>query len=169
MKHASGRQAERIKQRRKRLEQNLFSRLQAAHTASRLQAQRLLQRTGGLSVVEWRVLWDLVEAGPMTIRDLADIQRTDHSQLSRALPAMHRKQFVTMTRDSSDGRQIMVEITDTGRHAYETTAPTMKLRRDALRAEFSPEEIATFISLLDRFDGFLRHPIDTLLEREPSE
>ncbi|SOE18415.1 DNA-binding MarR family transcriptional regulator [Hoeflea halophila] len=169
MKQASERQAERIKQRRERQEQNLFSRLPAAYAASRLQAQRLLQRAGGLSVLEWRVLWDLCEAGPMTIRDLAEIQRTDHSQLSRALPAMQRKQFVTMTRDSSDGRQIVVEITDTGRRAYETTAPTMKLRRDALRAEFSPEEIATFISLLDRLEDFLRRPIDTFLEREPPE
>ena len=169
MKRPSERQAERIRQRREREEQNLFSRLPSAYAASRLQAQRVLQRAGGLSVVEWRVLWDLYEAGPMTIRDLAEIQRTDHSQLSRALPAMQKKQFVTMTRDSSDGRQIVVDLTDTGRRAYETTAPTMKLRREALRAEFSPQEIATFVSLLDRFEDFLRRPVDTFLEREPAE
>ncbi|WP_290770863.1 MarR family transcriptional regulator [Hoeflea sp.] len=169
MKQPSARQAERISQRREREEQNLFSRLPAAYAASRLQGQRVLQRAGGLSIVEWRVLWDLYEAGPMTIRDLAEIQRTDHSQLSRALPAMQKKQFVTMTRDSADGRQIVVALTETGRRAYETTAPTMKLRREALKAEFSPEEIATFVNLLDRFENFLRRPIDTFLERDSVE
>jgi len=74
-----------------------------------------------------------------------------------------------MTRDSADGRQIVVALTETGRRAYETTAPTMKLRRDALKAEFSDDELATFIGLLDRFENFLRRPVDTILEREPAE
>ncbi|MEM5492961.1 MarR family transcriptional regulator [Hoeflea sp. AS16] len=128
-----------------------------------------MQRAGGLSVVEWRVLWDLYEAGPMTIRDLAEIQRTDHSQLSRALPAMQKKQFVTMTRDSIDGRQVVVALAEAGRIAYETAAPIMKQRRDALKAEFSAEEIDTFIEFLDRFENLLRRPIDTIVKREPTE
>ncbi|WP_417417992.1 MarR family winged helix-turn-helix transcriptional regulator [Hoeflea sp.] len=169
MKQPSTRQAERIRQRRVREQQNLFSRLPATYAASRLQGQRILQRAGGLSVVEWRVLWDLYEAGPMTIRDLAEIQRTDHSQLSRALPAMQKKQFVTMTRDSIDGRQVVVALAEAGRIAYETAAPIMKQRRDALKAEFSAEEIDTFIEFLDRFENLLRRPIDTIVKREPTE
>ena len=169
MKQPSTRQAERIRQRRVREQQNLFSRLPATYAASRLQGQRILQRAGGLSVVEWRVLWDLYEAGPMTIRDLAEIQRTDHSQLSRALPAMQKKQFVTMTRDSIDGRQVVVALAEAGRIAYETAAPIMKQRRDALKTEFSAEEIDTFIEFLDRFENLLRRPIDTIVKREPTE
>ncbi|MCY0093743.1 MarR family winged helix-turn-helix transcriptional regulator [Hoeflea ulvae] len=169
MKQPSERQAERIRQRRAREQQNLFSRLPATYAASRLQGQRVLQRAGGLSVVEWRVLWDLYEAGPMTIRDLAEIQRTDHSQLSRALPAMHKKQFVTMTRDSIDGRQVVVALAEAGRIAYETAAPVMKQRRDALKEEFSDAEIATFVDFLDRLENLLRRPVDTILERDPAE
>ena len=169
MKQPSERQTELIRQRRAREQQNLFSRLPATYAASRLQAQRVLQQAGGLSVVEWRVLWDLYEAGPMMIRDLAEIQRTDHSLLSRALPAMRKKGFVTMSRDSGDGRQIVVALAEAGRMAYETAAPVMKRRRDALRAEFSAQEITAFVDLLDRFEDFLRRPIDTILERDPAE
>jgi DNA-binding MarR family transcriptional regulator len=161
-------QAERVRQRRVREEQNLFSRLPATYAASRAQALRLLQGAGGLSTVEWRTLWDLHEAGPMSIRDLAEIQRTDHSLLSRALPAMKRKGFVTMQRDSADGRQIIVDLAEAGRAAYEKAAPVMKKRRAALSAEFTPDEVAAFVALLDRYEAFLRSPIENILKNEPS-
>ena len=75
--------------------------------------------------MEWRVLWDLAEVGPMTIRDLATIQRADHSLLSRALPQMKEKGFVEMHRDVTDGRQTIVVIAAKGRAAYEKAAPVM--------------------------------------------
>lgn len=166
MKKTSERQAERIRKRRTAEAQNVFSRLPATYSASRTQGQRFLQHGGGLSIVEWRTLWDLVEAGPMSIRDLSEIQRIDHSLLSRALPEMKRKGYVEMHRDADDGRQMIVALTDTGRAAYERAAPAMKRRREALRAEFSAEDIATFIGLLDRFEEFLRKPVEDILAED---
>ncbi len=162
-------QAERIRARRMRESQNLFSRLPATYAASRTQGQRFLQHAGGLSIVEWRVLWNLTEAGPMSIRDMAEIQRTDHSLLSRALPEMRRKGFVTMERDPEDGRQMIVAIAPAGRAAYDFAAPIMQKRRDALRGAFSAEELATFVALLDRFEDFLRIPVEDLLGKEMAE
>ncbi|SEL20890.1 MarR family winged helix-turn-helix transcriptional regulator [Pacificibacter marinus] len=162
-------QAERIKQRRLREKNNLFSRLPATYAASRLQGQRILQKASGLSIVEWRVLWDLSEAGPMTIRDLAEIQRIDHSQLSRALPAMRDKGYVTMARNGQDGRQVLVSLAPAGIAAYAQSAPVMKQRRDALKATFTDEELKTFIDLLDRLEDFFRQPIDSILESEPDQ
>lgn len=160
---------DRILDRRSRETTNLFTRLPAASSASRSQAQRCLQYGGGLSIVEWRTLWDLAEAGPMTIRDLASIQRTDHSLLSRALPEMRKKAYVEMHRDSRDGRQTIVEITAKGRTAYETAAPVMRRRREALRAVFTEAEILTFVGLLDRFDSFLQTPAEDLLDKDHKE
>ena len=131
----------RIRARQAREDFNIFSRLPAVYAASRSQGQKFLQKGGGLSIVEWRTLWDLHEVGPMTIRDLATIQRADHSLLSRALPEMRRKGFVTMRRDVQDGRQTIVEIADGGRAAYVRAAPVMARRRAALRgyARSGPE------------------------------
>ena len=155
-----------IRARRLREEQNLFSRLPATYAASRKQGQQILQRAAGLSIVEWRTLWDLTEAGPLTIREIADIQRADHSLLSRALPDMRRKGLVAMRRDAVDGRQTIVDLTDAGRAAYERAAPSMKNRREALRAQFSPEELTQFVGYLDRLEDFLRRPIDDILHQE---
>ena len=153
---------ERISARKAREHTNIFARLPSVYSASRSQGQKLLQLGGGLSIVEWRVLWDLYEAGPMTIRDLAEIQRADHSLLSRALPEMRRKEFVEMIRDPRDGRQTLVTLAPAGEVAYLRASPTMARRRAALRAVFSDEEIDTFASFLDRLEEFLRCPVEEI-------
>lgn len=158
---------DKIKARKQSQDRNLFSRLPAAYAASRKQAQRLLEGCG-LSIVEWRTLWDLTEVGPATIRDLAAIQRADHSQLSRALPEMRRKGLVSMQRGERDGRQTIVELTDAGQMAYARAAPIMARRRAALHDAFSRDEMAILVAFLDRLDEFLHLPIERITkERAP--
>lgn len=160
---------ERIRRRQAREDSNIFSRLPAVYSSSRRQGQQLLQIGGGLSIVEWRTLWDLNEAGPMTIRDLSMIQRTDHSLLSRALPDMKRKGYVRMARSAEDGRQTIVHLTEAGQQAYETAAPIMARRRAALREVFSADEILIFAEFLDRLEDFLQRPVDDILNTEMAE
>jgi DNA-binding MarR family transcriptional regulator len=155
--------ADQIRARKEREGLNIFSRLPAVYAASRMQSRHFLEIGGGLSVVEWRTLWDLAEAGPLTIRDLAAIQRADHSLLSRALPEMRKKGFVTMQRDALDGRQTIVELTRQGRGAYEKAAPIMAKRRASLKEVFSDTEIREFAGFLDRLEDFLRVPAEDLL------
>ena len=159
----------RIAARQARENYNVFSRLPTVYAASRAQGQQLLAKGGGLSIVEWRTLWDLHEVGPMTIRDLAAVQRADHSLISRALPEMKRKGFVTVRRDAVDGRATVVEIAPDGVEAYQKAAPVMARRRAALREVFSEDEIKNFVDMLDRLESFLRAPIEDLLEKDPSE
>ncbi|SIT76277.1 DNA-binding transcriptional regulator, MarR family [Yoonia rosea] len=155
--------AEQIRARMEREGFNIFARLPAVYAASRTQSRNFLDIAGGLSVVEWRTLWDLAEAGPLTIRDLAAIQRADHSLLSRALPDMRKKGYVTMHKDTRDGRQTVVALTESGRAAYDRAAPVMAQRRAALRDVFSQEEIRAFAGFLDRLEEFLRIPTTELL------
>ena len=156
----------RIRDRRATEDLNVFSRLPAIYAASRTQGIQFLKAGGGLSIVEWRTLWDLFEGGAMTIRDLSAIQRTDHSLLSRALPAMRDKGYLTMERDEADKRQTLVDLTPKGRAAYEKAAPIMARRRAALREVMSEDEIRTLIALLGRLESFLHIPADHILETE---
>lgn len=155
--------AEQIRARMEREGFNVFARLPAVYAASRMQSRNFLEIAGGLSVVEWRTLWDLAEAGPLTIRDLAAIQRADHSLLSRALPEMRKKGYVTMYKDTRDGRQTVVTLTDAGRAAYNRAAPVMAQRRAALREVFSQDEIRAFAGFFDRLEEFLRIPAAEIL------
>ena len=156
----------RLEARKAQENKNLFARMPAVYAASRRQGQNLLKQSGGLSIVEWRTLWDLHDVGPLTIRELAMLQRMDHSLLSRALPQMRDKGYVTMRRDERDGRQTVVELAPKGHALYSQAAPVMANRRKALRDTFSQEEIETFVSLIDRFETFLRGPIEHILDTE---
>ena len=158
-----------IAARQKREVRNIFARLPSIYAASRMQGQHLLQIGGGLSIVEWRVLWDLAEVGPMSIRDLASIQRADHSLLSRALPDMRQKGYVEMGRDPEDGRQTIVSITAKGQTAYERAAPVMARRRAALLEVFNDDEITEFVGYLNRLEEFLRQPIESILTKDNVE
>ena len=163
------RDVDRIGARAEQAGSNLFARMAAIYAASRKQAQDLLQVGGGISIVEWRTLWDLHEVGPMTISDLALTQRSDHSQLSRALPQMREKGLVSMRQAAQDGRQTIVTLTAKGRDAYHLAAPVMGKRRAVLSDVFTPEEIAELIGYLDRFEAFVRRPADDILSKEEVE
>ena len=156
----------RIEMRMKRENVNVFSRLPTVYAASRRQGQKLLQMGGGLSIVEWRTLWDLHEVGPASIGDLAAIQHADHSLLSRALPEMRRKGLIKMQRDPRDGRQHIVALTDKGRAAFKTADPIMRRRRAALLDVFSKDEIIAFVGLLDRLEDFLRLPVEEIIKEK---
>ena len=156
----------RLDVRRRRETANLFSRVSATYAASRSQAQRLLKAGGGLSIVEWRILWDVLEAGPITVRELADLQKSDHSLISRILPKMVKSGLITLTRDTKDGRQTLVNLTQQGIAAYEKAAPVMAKRRAALLKHFSKEEIDQWVAYLDRFDHFCRLSVDEILDTD---
>lgn len=156
----------RLDVRRRRETANLFSRVSATYAASRSQAQRLLKAGGGLSIVEWRILWDVLEAGPITVRELADLQKSDHSLISRILPKMVKSGLITITRDTKDGRQTLVDLTQQGIAAYEKAAPVMAKRRAALLKHFSKEEIDQWVAYLDRFDHFCRLSVDEILDTD---
>ncbi|MEP3347407.1 MAG: MarR family transcriptional regulator [Litoreibacter sp.] len=160
------RDVDRIKARIDREDTNLFARLATIYAASRKQAQGLLQTGGGLSIVEWRTLWDLHEIGPMTISDLASTQRADHSLFSRALPQMRQKGLVFMCQAEQDGRQTIVTLTDKGRDAYHLAAPIMGRRRAALSDAFTQTEIKEFVGYLDRLEDFVRLPVNQIVETE---
>lgn len=159
MTTAENDRVDRYKARRLVLERNLFGRLQAAAVASRNQAKRLLKSAGNLSITEWRVLWDLAEAGPLTVTEMASIQRTDHALISRTIPAMIEKGYVATTMGTRDRRTSLVALTSTGRSVFEETSVVMSQRRAALSSVFSESELDVFLSLIDRFDQAVEAPI----------
>ncbi|WP_299774850.1 MarR family transcriptional regulator [uncultured Tateyamaria sp.] len=139
-------------------ERNLFGRLQAAALASRTQAKRLLKSKGDLSITEWRVLWDLAEAGPLTVTEMASIQRTDHALISRTIPAMIEKGYVATKTGTTDRRTSLVALTAAGRSVFEGTSVIMSQRRAALSTAFSEADLDVFLGLIDRFEQFVEDP-----------
>ncbi|PTX54635.1 DNA-binding MarR family transcriptional regulator [Litoreibacter ponti] len=160
---------DRVNARQLEQNRNLFGRLSAASLASRVQAQRMLKSAGELSITEWRVLWDLAEAGPLTVTEMAAIQRTDHALISRAVPGMVRKGYVTTSISEADRRQSLIALTGYGHQVFERTSLVMSARRAALSRTFSEKELNTFIELIDRFEAFVEAPLSENLSIEVAQ
>jgi DNA-binding MarR family transcriptional regulator len=82
---------------------------------------------------------------------------------------MRKKGYVTMYKDTRDGRQTVVALTESGRAAYDRAAPVMAQRRAALRDVFSQDEIHAFAGFLDRLEEFLRIPTTELLANRKTQ
>ena len=145
---------DRVKARQLEQSRNLFSRMSAAALASRAQAQRMLRTAGDLSITEWRVLWDLASAGPLTVTEMAAIQKTDHAIVSRSIPQMVKQGYVTTETSMEDRRQSLIALTAAGRQVFEAASQVMAARREALAQSFSEADLNTFLALIDRFEQF---------------
>ena len=151
---------ERFRSRRAALDANLFNRLFRLTHRSKRQAKRLLDAHGGVNVVEWRILIDLSEAGPLSVRELAELDGTDRSLVSRALPALRDAGLVRLSRDGEDARQVRVALTAKGRRRFERARGPMMARLAALDAAYTPDEKARFLDYLDRMEAVVRAPIE---------
>ncbi|MBV0911142.1 MarR family winged helix-turn-helix transcriptional regulator [Anianabacter salinae] len=140
------------------LERSIFARMFRASHAARKQGQKILQQISGLSVVEWRIIWDLHEVGPLRISELAELIGIDRSLVSRALPAMEKAGLVTLTRGASDARQVIVRLTDAGEDRYAQCTAAMGRRRADAQKAFTAEELDLFLSFLDRFEVVVDQP-----------
>ncbi len=157
---------DRFRARQRAQERNLFGRIAAAALASRTQAKRLLKSVGNLSITEWRILWDLAEAGPLTVTEMASIQRTDHALISRTIPTMLEKGYVTAATGARDRRVSLVTLTPAGQSVFDETSTIMSQRREAVANAFSEVELDRFLALIDRFEQFVEDPVLSTLDIE---
>lgn len=91
---------------------------QAAEDSS-LAFQKVYKGRYGMLRTEWRVLFHLGIYGQMTAREISARARTHKTKISRAVAALEAKRFLTRSQDTGDRRRENLELTATGRAAYE--------------------------------------------------
>ncbi|TDD56255.1 MarR family transcriptional regulator [Nonomuraea terrae] len=87
---------------------------------------RLSATTGGLSSAASFVLSRLAREGPQRLTELARAEGVSQPNMSQLVNRLERGDLVRRTADHSDGRGVLVEVTDTGVEVF--------LRRRAERA-----------------------------------
>jgi DNA-binding MarR family transcriptional regulator len=71
--------------------------------------------TGGLSMAASAVLGRLGREGPCRLTDLARAEGVSQPNMTQLVTRLERADLVRRTADRSDGRGVLVEVTDTGR------------------------------------------------------
>jgi DNA-binding MarR family transcriptional regulator len=110
------------------------------HLARRVRAERA---DAAMSDGKLMVLFSLAVHGPQTLGSLAEQERVTPPSMNRTINGLVEAGFVTRTTDASDGRKVVIDVSDAGARLVKET----RRRRDAWfssrLASLSPEERAT--------------------------
>jgi len=121
--------------------------------ARRVRAERA---DSAMSDGKLSVLFVLMNEGAQTLGSLADSERVTPPSMNRTINALVEQGFVTRESDATDGRKVVIDISDAGRRLVKET----RRRRDAWfssrLAALTPEER----DLLDAAAPILRRLAD---------
>lgn len=103
-----------------------------------------------LSVSQCYALERVVEAGALTVNELAAHLYLDKSTASRVANTLVSKGLVARAQDSADGRVVRLEPTDAGRDVHTRVQTDLAAEYAELLADFDPHVRAAFPELLGR-------------------
>jgi DNA-binding MarR family transcriptional regulator len=103
------------------------------------------QRTDhSVSITQLAVLGTLTRHGtPMTPRELADHEKIQPPSMTRILAALEEKGLIQRTGHPTDGRQVLVALTDTARAMIDEDRRRREAWLNLRLAELTPQERAT--------------------------
>jgi DNA-binding MarR family transcriptional regulator len=116
-------------------------------------AVRLLRKHGGLSLVQWRILYLLEVFGTASSKQLATFSGMDTGLVSRNLRMLIESGLVKSRLEPADLRQSNLRITAAGRKVYEKAVPHMQARREALWHGVSDADKRVFLRVFDQLDN----------------
>lgn len=101
---------------------------------------------------QWRVMRVLQEAGELDASRLAERACVLPPSLTRMLKALEARGFITLRRDTQDGRRMQVSLTDEGDGFIARVAPESAAIYREIEQRIGAEEIQ---ALLDRIEDLL--------------
>ncbi|WP_435230124.1 MarR family winged helix-turn-helix transcriptional regulator [Pseudopelagicola sp. nBUS_20] len=125
---------------------------QAAEESS-LTFQRIYKNRYGMLRTEWRVLFHLGTYGEMTATEICTRARIHKTKVSRAVQKLVERRILVRERSEEDRRVEKLKLTAVGRAAYRDLRSVAESYEDALRAEFTTDEVALLHVMLRRLAG----------------
>ena len=96
------------------------------------QSVRILSKHSNLRLPEWRCLTVIVVHGELKIGKIADTLSSDFGQVSRAVAALEKMDYVVTERDKKDKRRVKVKVTVKGLEEFENIMPILNSRQKLL-------------------------------------
>ena len=118
--------------------------------ARRLRTQRAVD---SMSDGQFAVLAALRVHGPHTLGELADRERVSAPSMNRTVNCLQESGYITRSADETDGRKVVISLTDSGRGVVDETARRRDAWVEAAPAELSAEEreaIARAAEIMER-------------------
>lgn len=96
--------------------------------------------TSGLRVTQYVILALLIERPGLSVNELAEALELDRTTAGKNLRPLERDGLVGIVADEADGRSKRVELTNSGRAAFEIAMPLWQSAQAALESKIGIEE-----------------------------
>lgn len=125
----------------------------AAHRALRQHKDSLL-RSYGLTGVEWYIIGTVADAGKTGIRntDLANVLGTTMGFLTKTVALLEAKNYIFKKANADDARSSFVCFNEKKRNVIDEIEAALRHKlRESIYGQISPEELLTYISVMQKF------------------
>ena len=115
-----------------------------------IRSSQRLRRRLDVGLMEWRIVALLGVEGQVTPARVAQVAGVDKSVVSRAVAALQRRGYVTVTAAAQPGRQTLLRLTADGRALHDRGMPGVREGERLLVDGLSSEEERALVDLLKR-------------------
>jgi DNA-binding MarR family transcriptional regulator len=144
-----------------------------------LYASRRYRDEFGVTLPEWRVLSIIAASEPTTARDVSRTLATDKGWVGLSAESLRRRGYVSGSPDRSDGRRILLRLTEEGRKLHDTILAVSQWRHRRLLASLPDGQADLLFECLDRLqaeadrmleesEGFRNAPVAATSRKSPA-
>lgn len=111
----------------------------------------------GLSIPEWKLMGQVFEQGSVKLSVLAELLDYDPPMVTKLIKQLEKKLLVVRKQDAEDERAKIISLTKEGGEIIEKAEPEVKKLLHTILGETTPEELATYIKVLQQI---IIHTVD---------
>ncbi len=127
----------------------LTYRISRLHGKLNAQASRILKRTVGITLNQWRMLASIGGAETVTASELIRYTAMDKGLVSRNVRSLIELGLARSRRATSDSRVHLLSLTAEGKKIFDQALPNMMQRQAFLESRVDPEDLAAFRRVMD--------------------
>ncbi len=114
------------------LQQMVTFRLSRLHAKLNAQSARILNKSAGLSLSQWRIMVLIETHGKITPTKFVRLTKFDKGLVSRTIKGMIKSGLLHSESSESDQRSHLVDMTENGLAVFEKARPHMRKRQSRL-------------------------------------
>jgi homoprotocatechuate degradation regulator HpaR len=103
---------------------------------------------------QWRVMRVVAEAGKLDASDVAKRASILAPSLTRIIRALEERKLLRRSKDSIDGRRVILEISPSGLELIQKALPESTSMYEKLEREIGFEKLDALLNMLDEISGY---------------
>ncbi len=126
----------------------LTYRISRLHGKLNGQASRILEKSVGITLNQWRMMAFIGSAENLTASELISHTSMDKGMVSRNVKSLIEMGLVASLRDEGDRRVHFLALSPAGREIYDAALPRMRRRQADLKKDISEQDMETFFRVM---------------------